>query len=126
MIIHNYEEANDIKDCNKTLKKYSDKHEKCNGRSINAFQVFKVLMDTGDKLITPMAITGEVSTTQFYYKVGDYMALEYNERDCRLQEYVEKGKNQYTYPLGLEPLLRIINTSILDLQRWHTTGISRF
>ena len=67
----NYEEIKDIKGCNKTFKKYNGKYKKCNGRFVKAFQDFKMLVDTGDKLTTPMELTDEVLNTQFYDKVDD-------------------------------------------------------
>ena len=73
-----YEEVKDIKDCNKTFNEYKDKYKKCNDIFIKAFQLFKMLMDNVDKLITPMELTDEVLNTQFYYKVNDYKTLEYN------------------------------------------------
>ena len=51
--LENYEEVKDIKDCKKVYKKYNDKYKKCNDRFIKASQVLKMLIDTGDKLITP-------------------------------------------------------------------------
>ena len=76
--LEKYDEVKDIKDCNKLFKKYNDKYKKCNGIFVKAFQLFKVLMDSVDKPITPMELTNEVLQTQFYYKVNDYKALEYN------------------------------------------------
>ena len=91
----NYDEVKDIKDCNKIFKKHNDTYKKCNDRFIKAFQLFKMLMDNVDKLITPMELTDEVLNTQFYYKVDDYKTLEYNLTNCRLEEYVEINKDQY-------------------------------
>ena len=51
-------------------------------------------MDNVDKLITPMELTDEVLNTQFYDKVNVYKTLEYN-LNCRLEEYVERDKDQY-------------------------------
>ena len=75
---NNYEEIKDIKDCNKTFNKYNDKYKKCNDIFLKAFQLCKLLMDSVDKLITPMELTDEVLNTQFYYKVNVYKTLEYN------------------------------------------------
>ena len=52
-----------------------------------------MLIDTGDKLITPMELTYEVLNTQFYDKVDDYKTLEYNSKKYRLEEYVGKDKS---------------------------------
>ena len=52
-----------------------------------------MLVDTGDKLITPMELTDEVLNTQCYDKVDGYKTLHYNETNCRLEEYVEKDKS---------------------------------
>ena len=92
--VDTYEEIKDIKDCNKIYKKFNDKYKRGNDRFVKAFQVFKVLVDNADKLITPMELTDEVLNTQFYDKVNDYKTLEYN-LNCRLEEYVAKGKDQY-------------------------------
>ena len=86
----NYEEIKDIKDCNKTFKKYNDKYKKCNDIFIGAFQTFKMLIGTGGKLIIPIELTDEVLNTQFYDKVDDCKTLQYNETNCRLEGYVEK------------------------------------
>ena len=46
--LENYEEVKDIKNCNRTFKKYNDKHKKCNDRFIKALQAFTMLVGTGD------------------------------------------------------------------------------
>ena len=74
-------EVKDIKDCSKIFKTYNGKSKKCNDRCIKAFQVFKMLIDTGDKLITPMELTDEVLNTQLYDKVDDYKTLHYNTKN---------------------------------------------
>ena len=55
-------------------------YKRGNGIFIKAFQVFKVLVDNDDKLITPMELTDEVLNVQFYDKVEDYRTLEYNKK----------------------------------------------
>ena len=70
-----YEEIKEIKDCNKIFNKYNDKYKKCNGRFIKAFQLFKMLMDSVDKLITPMELTDEALKAQFYGKFEDFKTL---------------------------------------------------
>ena len=92
--LENYEEVKDINDCNKICKKFNDKYKKGNNIFIEAFQVFKMLLDNVDKLITPMELTDDDLNTQFYYKVDDYKTLEYNPKNCRLETYVEKNINQ--------------------------------
>ena len=52
-----YEEIKDIKDCNKTYKELNDKYKKGNDIFIKAFHVFKILIDTVEKQITPMELT---------------------------------------------------------------------
>ena len=71
----NYEEIKDIKDCNKTYKKVKANYKRGNDRFIKAFQVFKVLIDNVEKLITPMELTDEVLNTQAHYKVEDCKTL---------------------------------------------------
>ena len=93
--LDNYEEIKDIKDCNKIYRKINDKYKRGNDRFIKAFQVFKMLIENVDKLITPMELTDEVLNTQFYDKVDDYKTLEYNKKNCRLETYEEKVKDQY-------------------------------
>ena len=92
--LDNYEEVKDIKDCNKIFKKYNDKYKKRTDRFIKAFQFFKMLMDNVGKLTTPMELTDEVLNTQFYNKVNDYKTLGYNLKNCGLEEYVAKDKDQ--------------------------------
>ena len=58
-----YEEIEDIKDCNKTFKKFNVKFKRGNDRFIRAFQAFKVLIVKVGKLITPMELTNEVLNT---------------------------------------------------------------
>ena len=55
--LENYEEIKDIKYGNTIYKKFNDKCKKGNDIFIKAFQIFKMLIDTGDKLITPMELT---------------------------------------------------------------------
>ena len=93
--LEHYEEVNDIKDCNKIYKKLNDKYKKSNDIFIKAFQLFKLLMGNADKLIIPMELTDEVLNTQFYDIVEECKTLEYNENNCRLEEYVEKDKTHY-------------------------------
>ena len=50
--LEHYEEIQDIKDGNKTFKKFSDKYKKCNDIFIKAFQVLKILIDTVGNLVT--------------------------------------------------------------------------
>ena len=54
---------------------FNDKYKRGNDRLIKAFQVFKVLTDKVDKLITPMELTDEALNVQFYDKVDDYKTL---------------------------------------------------
>ena len=88
--LENYEEVKYINDCNQIYKKFNGKYKKGNDRFIKAFQVFKMLLDNVDKLITPMELTDDVLNTQFYDTVDDYKTLGYNKKNCRLEEYVEK------------------------------------
>ena len=41
-----------------------------------------MLLDSVDKLITPMELTDDVLNTQFYDKVDDYKTLEYNSKNA--------------------------------------------
>ena len=61
--LDNYEEIKDIKDCNEIYDKFNDQFKKGNGIFIEAFQVFKMLIGAGDKLLTPMELTDEVLNT---------------------------------------------------------------
>ena len=101
--LENYEEVKDIKDCNTIYKTYNDTYKKGNGRFIKAFQAFKMI-DTGGELIIPMELTYEVLNTQFYDKVDGYKTLQYNETNCRLEEYVKKDKNQYNIFFDFETI----------------------
>ena len=71
---------------------------------LKAFQCFKMLMDSVDKLTTSMELTDEVLNTQFYYKVNDYKTLVYNLINCRSDEYVAKDKDQYEIFFGFETI----------------------
>ena len=88
--LEHYEEVKDIKNCNKVFKKYNDKYKKGNDIFIKALQVFKILLDTVGKLITPMELTDEALNTQFYDKVEEYKTSVCNVKSCRLEEYVGK------------------------------------
>ena len=59
-------------------------------------------MDNADKLITPMALTGEVLNTQFYDKINDYKTLGHNFKKCRSEEHVEKSQDQYNLSFDFE------------------------
>ena len=96
--LENYEEVKDITYFNKNYKTNNGKYKKCNGRFIKAFLIFKMLIDTGDKLITPMGLTDEALNTQFHDKVGDSKTLHYNERGFRLEEH------QYNTFFGFETI----------------------
>ena len=63
-----------------------------------------MLIGTGDKLVIPMESTDEVLNTQFYDKVDDDKTLEYNETNCRLEEYVENDIDQYKKFFGFETI----------------------
>ena len=91
--LDHYEETKDIKDCNKIFKEINDKYKRGNDRVTKAFQILKALIEKVDKLITPMEMTDEVLNAQFYDKVDDYKTLEYNKKNCRLEEYVERIKS---------------------------------
>ena len=73
--LDNYEEIEDIKDCNKIYREINDKYKRGSDKVIKAFQVLKMLIENVDKLITPMELTDEVLNTQFYDKVDDYKTL---------------------------------------------------
>ena len=58
-----------------------------------------------------MELTDEVLNTQLYDKVDDYKALEYDKKNCRLEEYVEKDENHnITCSLVLKQLPLKTNT----------------
>ena len=67
--LEHYEETKDVKYCNKIYKECNGTYKKCNVRFAKAFQVLKILTDTVGNRITPMELTDEVLTTQFYDKV---------------------------------------------------------
>ena len=73
----NYEEITDMNDCNKLFNNYNDTYKTCNDIFIKAVQLFKMLMDNVDQLMTPMELTDELLNT-IYDKVNDYKAPEYN------------------------------------------------
>ena len=93
--LDNYEEIKDIKDCNNMYKKFKNNFKRGSDIFIEAFQIFKVLMDNVDKPITPMELTGEVLNTHLYDNVEGYKTLEQNKKNCRLEEHVERNIDQY-------------------------------
>ena len=88
--LDNYEETNDIKDCNTIYRKIKHDYKRGNDRFIRAFQVSKVLIDTVDKLITPTELTDEALNTQFHDKVNDYKTLEYNKKELQIRRVCRK------------------------------------
>ena len=113
--LDNYEEIKDIEDCNQICKelKFNGRYKRGNDIFIKAFQLLKMLMDNVDKLIAPMELTDGVLNTQFYDKVNDYKTLEYNFKNCILEEYVAKIKINMEYYLVLKPLPLSINTCLI-------------
>ena len=87
--LEHYTEVKYIRYCNELFQKYNDKYKTCNYICIKAFQAFKMLIDNVNKLSIPMELTYEVLNTQVYDKVDDYTTLQYNDTNCRLEEYVE-------------------------------------
>ena len=85
--LENYEEVKDLNESNTICRKKGKYYErdKTGKRFITAFQLFKILMDNIDSLITPMELTDEIMSTQFYDKVDAYKTLEYNINNCRLE-----------------------------------------
>ena len=102
--LDNYEEIKAIKYCNKIGRKFNDNYKRGTDRFIKTFQVFKVLIVKVDQLITPMELTDEVLNTQFYDTVNDYNTLEYNLRNCRLGDNVERNKDQYKILFDFETI----------------------
>ena len=50
--LDNYDEIKDIKGCNKIYRKINVKYKRGSDKVIKAFQVFKMLIENVDKLIT--------------------------------------------------------------------------
>ena len=61
-------------------------------------------MNSVDKLITPMELTDELLNTQSYDKIEEYKTLEYNENNCRLEEYEEEIKDYYKICFDFETI----------------------
>ena len=76
-----------LKIVRRSLRDITINIKKCNDRFVKAFQVFKMLVDTGDKLIVPMELPDGVLNTQICDKFDDYKTLDYNERNCRSEGY---------------------------------------
>ena len=51
-----------------------------------------------------MELADEILNAQFYDKVDDCKTLQYNATNCRLEGYVDKGKNQYKIFFGFETI----------------------
>ena len=73
--LESYEEVKYIKGCKHIYRKTNDKYKKPNGRFITAYQLFKILMNSVDKLIAPMDLTDELLNTQFCDKTEEYNTL---------------------------------------------------
>ena len=55
-----------------------------------AFQLFKTLKCDIDKLTTPILLTDEPMSTQFYDNVEEYRTLDYTNKSYRQEEFKEK------------------------------------
>ena len=102
--MENYEEIRDIKGCNNIYKKPGDKYKKENGRFLNSFQLFKILINNVGKLIIPMPLTEEVMETQFYDKVDEYNTLEYTDKSYRMEEFKQKSDIKYKIYFDFETI----------------------
>ena len=51
---------------------------------ITSVQLFKTLIDNTDSLITPMELTDDIMSTQFYDKVDGYKTLECNKQELHI------------------------------------------
>ena len=100
--LEHHEEVKDIKGCNGLIKKVGGRFKK-NCRSIKAFQMFKILMNSVGSLINPMPLSEEVMATQFYDKADDYETLEYTYNSFKKDEYSEKFKNTKIF-VGFETI----------------------
>ena len=80
------------------------KRDKTGKGFITSFQLFNTLVDNTDSLITPMELTDDIMSTQFYDKVDDYKTLEYNKHNCRLEDYVGKAKDHYKLLFDFETI----------------------
>ena len=95
--LEHYDEVKEIKSCN-TIYKKKDAHFKrdnSGNKFIKAFQLFKILINNIDKLISPMTLTEDVMRTHFYDKIDDYNTLEYTKQSYRLEKYEPKIKEFY-------------------------------
>ena len=61
-------------------------------------------MNSVDKLIAPMILTGELLNTQFYDRIEEYKALEHNKKNCILEECGEKLKDYYNIFFDFEAI----------------------
>ena len=101
--LENCEEIKDLNGSNTICrKKEYYERDKTGKRFITSFHLFKVLMDNTDSLIAPMELTDDIMSTQFYDKTDDYKTLGYNQKNCRLEEFVEKAKDHYKLFFGFE------------------------
>ena len=97
--------------------KYNER-DKTGKRFITAFQLFKILMDSVDSLITPMELTDAITNTQFHGKVDGYKTLEHNTKELQIRS-IRRTRLQITirFSLILEPLQMVLNMGhiLLDL-----------
>ena len=95
--LENYEQGKDIKGCNNRYRETNDKYKKSNDSFITAYPLFKILVNSVDKLIAPMNLTYELLNTQFYDKIEEHKTLG----DIRNTK--KKWMITTKYPLTLKP-----------------------
>ena len=99
-----YEDVKHIKCCNNIYRKTNDKYKKSNDIFITAYQLFKILMNSVDKLIAPMNLTYELLNTHLYDNIEEYKTLGYNINIIADQKNTKKQSTiTTTYFLTLKP-----------------------
>ena len=89
---------------------YTEKHERyfdrdsTGNRFIEAFQLFKILINNVDNLIIDMPLTEEVLRTQFYDTVDTYETLYYTKHSYRQDECKETHNNVYNIFFAFETI----------------------
>lgn len=87
--IENYDDVKNINDWFKIDKKTNGKYKKSNQKSINSYQLIKLLLENKEKLLTPIPYEDIMKSSYHKRFENDITNLKYNESKLKL---VEKPK----------------------------------
>ena len=94
--LEDYEEVKDLNDSNtiRTKKSKSFERDKTGKRYSTAFQLFQLLTNNIDTLVSKMPLTDEISNTQCYDKVDEYKTFEHNLKRKRNMQIRRIRRNE--------------------------------